>query len=157
MGYQGKEERISQTFFALPTNQEPMKILLVDDHVLFREGLATLLDSQPDLTVTDTAETVAEAVNQTRLSQPDLILMNFNLPDGTGLDATRTILKEYPHMKIVFLTLNEDDERLFEAIRDGARGYLLKNVSVARLLSYVREEGIRERVLAQLMTKFSKN
>ncbi len=114
-----------------------MNILLVDDHTLFREGLASLLDSQPGLTIVGLAESVQNAIVKANELQPDLILMDFGLPDGTGLDAARPILDKYPAMKIVFLTMNEDDERLSEAIQCGGKGYMLKNVPVAKLLSYV--------------------
>lgn len=120
-----------------------MKILLVDDHVLFREGLVSLLNSQPDFQVIGEAGTVQEAITMVRCLKPDLVLMDFGLPDGTGLDATKTILTDYPEIKIVFLTVHEEDDRLFAAIRSGAKGYLLKNVPVAKLLAFLRrvEEG----------------
>ena len=156
MGYRGKE-KISQSALSVPTDCGTMKVLLVDDHVLFREGLTSLLDSQPDLSVIGSAKTAAEAIHKTRVLQPDLVLMDFDLPDGTGLDVTQTILNDHPHTKIIFLTLHEDDEQLFEAIRYGAKGYLLKNVSVTRLLSYLRENGSKRTTHSQLMTKSSKN
>lgn len=115
-----------------------MKVLLVDDHVLFREGLVSLLNSQPDLQVIGEAGSVLEAIVMTRELHPDLVLMDFGLPDGTGLDATQTILADHPEVKIVFLTVHEEDDRLFAAIRCGAKGYLLKNVPVARLLAFLR-------------------
>jgi DNA-binding NarL/FixJ family response regulator len=104
-----------------------MKILLVDDHVLFREGLSSLLSAQPNLTIVGSAKSVNEAIKMSRELKSELILMDFTLPDGTGADAAQTILSENPTVKIVFLTVHDDDERLFEAIRNGAKGYLLKN------------------------------
>lgn len=115
-----------------------MRVLLVDDHVLFREGLAGLLTSQPDFDLVGEAGSVAEAIRLAHDLQPDLVLMDFSLPDGTGLDATRAILADRPDTKIVILTVHEEDERLFAAIRAGARGYLLKSVSVSKLLAYLR-------------------
>jgi DNA-binding NarL/FixJ family response regulator len=115
-----------------------MKILLVDDHVLFRDALAGLLGAQPDLTVVGSASCVKEAIAQACELQPDIILMDFGLPDGTGLEATQGILDELPDAKIIFLTMHEDDERLFDALRSGAKGYLLKNTSVNELLSFIR-------------------
>ena len=111
-----------------------MKLLVVDDHILFREGLVSLISRQPDMQVLGEAGTVAEAVEMARHHKPDLILMDFNLPDGNGLDATRIILAENPQVKIVFLTIYDEDERLFAAVRLGAKGYLLKNIPVAQLL-----------------------
>ncbi len=109
-----------------------MKILIVDDHILFREGIASLFAGQPDLTVIGQANCVQEAVTMANELRPDLILMDFTMPDGTGLDATKAILKTQPATKILFLTVHENDEMLFEAIRMGAVGYLLKNVTVTR-------------------------
>jgi DNA-binding NarL/FixJ family response regulator len=70
--------------------------------------------------------------------QPDLVLMDFQLPNGTGLEAMQTILAGQPEIKIVFLSVHEDDDRLFEIVRNGARGYLLKNTPVSKLLAYLR-------------------
>ncbi|MCL7452913.1 MAG: response regulator transcription factor [Anaerolineae bacterium] len=119
-----------------------MRILLVDDHVLFREGVESLLAAQPDLDVIGEAGSVAEAIALARQFQPELILMDFVLPDGTGLDATTAILADLPQVQIVFLTFHDDDERLFAALRAGAKGYLLKNVSSAELLAKLR--GVRD-------------
>jgi len=113
-------------------------ILVVDDHVLFREGLVSLFQSTADFHVLDQAGTVKEAVEKAFHIKPDIILMDFSLPDGTGLDATRTILQELPECKIIFLTVYETNENLLEAIRLGAKGYLLKNVTGASLLASLR-------------------
>lgn len=115
-----------------------MRILLVDDHVLFREGVTSLLNSQPDMALVGEAGTVAEAIALTKELRPDVVLMDFSLPDGTGLDATKAILDDLPETEIIFLTFHDDDERLFAAIRKGAKGYLLKNVCTAELLKYLR-------------------
>lgn len=138
-----------------------MRILLVDDHVLFREGLVSLLNSQPDLSVVGQAGTVAEAVVMARSLKPDLILMDFGLPDGTGLDATQVILTHVPETRIVFLTVHEEDDRLFAAIRSGAKGYLLKNVPVTRLLAFLRgvergEAAITAMMAGRILEEFSR-
>jgi len=138
-----------------------MKILIVDDHVLFREGLASLIAKQPDLKVVGEAGSVAEAVELSRALKPDMILMDFNLPDGNGLDATQIILADQPNMKIVFLTIYEDDDRLFSAIRSGAQGYLLKNIPVVKLLAALRgliekgEAAITRQMTTRLMEEFT--
>lgn len=129
-----------------------MKILIVDDHTLFREGLVSLIGQQPDLKVVGEAGSVQKALELARKHLPDMILMDFNLPDGTGLDATQAILAEYPQAKIVFLTIYEDDERLFSAIRSGAKGYLLKNIPVAKLLAALRGLERGEAALSRQMT-----
>jgi two-component system nitrate/nitrite response regulator NarL len=128
------------------------KILLVDDHALFREGLASLLAGQPDFAVIGEAGSVQEAIAMARTLRPDLVLMDFTLPDGTGLDATRAILSACPETQIVFLTVHEDDERLFAAVRSGARGYMLKNVPVAKLLERLRGLERAEAAISPAMT-----
>ena len=115
-----------------------MKVLLVDDHVLFREGLSSLLTRLPDIHIIETAETISETVEKAQNSKPDLILMNFNLSDGNGLEAVHTILAECPDTNIVFLTTHDEDERLAEAIRFGALGYLNKSISLKKFLAFIR-------------------
>ena len=111
-----------------------MKILIVDDHILFRDGLVSLLKSNPKYEIIGEAGTVKHAIEQAVRLNPDLILMDFHLPDGDGVEATQAILAQNPHCKIVFLTVSEDDENLFNAIRSGASGYILKNIPVEKLL-----------------------
>jgi DNA-binding NarL/FixJ family response regulator len=118
---------------------QPTRILLVDDHALVREGLVSLLDPQPDLQVVGQAGSMREAIALARSLRPDVILMDFTLPDGTGDEATRLILSTLPETKIVFLTVHDDDERLIAAISAGAMGYLLKSVRSADLLSRLRD------------------
>lgn len=130
-----------------------INILLVDDHILFREGINSLLQGQLDITVVAQAGTVSEAVQLTNQHGPDIVLMDFTLPDGTGLDATRVILAEQPNTKIIFLTVHEEDERLFEAIRSGAKGYLLKNTPTTKLLSFLRGVQQDEAALMPQMVK----
>jgi DNA-binding NarL/FixJ family response regulator len=129
-----------------------MRVLIVDDHVLFSEGLASLLNAQPDFSVVGQAGSVGEAIILARELCPDLILMDFGLPDGTGLEATQAILAERPTTMIVFLTVHEQDERLFAAIRSGAKGYLLKNVPVAKLLAHLRGLERGEAAISPTMT-----
>jgi two-component system, NarL family, response regulator NreC len=116
----------------------PIRILVVDDHALVREGLVSLLDPQPDLQVVGQAGSVREAVALAQCLRPDMVLMDFTLPDGTGEEATRAILATLPATKIVFLTVHDDDARLFAALAAGAIGYLLKSVRSADLLSRLR-------------------
>jgi len=125
----------------------------VDDQALFRQGLASLLRSQPDFVVVGEAGSVSEAVARARELEPDLVLMDFSLPDGTGLDATEAILSQRPGTAIVFLTVHESDDTLFAGIRAGARGYLLKNVRVEKLLGYLRGLRQGEPALAPDMTQ----
>ena len=105
-----------------------MRVLLADDHPLFRDGLATLLRAR-EMEIVGEASNGLEALQQTRLLKPDLILMDVNMPRMNGLEATRLIKTEMPETKIVILTVSDDDENLFEAIKSGAHGYLLKSMA----------------------------
>ncbi|MBI5653188.1 MAG: response regulator transcription factor [Chloroflexi bacterium] len=104
-----------------------MRVLIVDDHPLFRDGLATLLHAR-GMEIVGEANNGAEALEQARALYPDLILMDINMPQMDGLEATRLIKLEMPATKILILTVSDDDENLFEAIKSGAHGYLLKNM-----------------------------
>jgi two-component system NarL family response regulator len=144
-----------------PTGLPPLQLLFVDDHVLFRGGLVRLLAAQPDIKVIGEAGSVREAVALARKLKPDLILMDLSLPDGTGVEATMAILAELPATKIIFLTVHDDDEHLFAAIRAGGMGYLLKNVGATELVSRVRgarngEAAISAQLASRILTEFSR-
>ncbi len=104
-----------------------MRVLLADDHALFRAGLATLLKAW-GLEVVGEAGNGEEAVIRARDVRPDLIFMDINMPGTNGLAATRAIKTEFPDMKVVILTVSDDEQDLFEAIKSGAEGYLLKDL-----------------------------
>lgn len=116
-------------------NDRMQRVLIVDDHALFREGLASVLQNSARYEVIDQAGSVEEGVKKALKLRPDIILMDFSLPDGTGLDATTAILEGYPACKIVFLTIYETDENLLAAIRSGAKGYVLKNITGPSLIA----------------------
>jgi DNA-binding NarL/FixJ family response regulator len=109
--------------------------MVVDDHTIFREGLISLLKQQPDFEVVGEAGLVKEAIEKAINLKPDLILMDIGLPDGNGLDATRQIVRLVSKTSVVILTILESDELLFEAFHAGARGYLLKNTSITKLIA----------------------
>ncbi len=113
-----------------------MKILLVDDHALFRESLQNLLTLH-DYAVVGTAGDGLEALEQTRRLHPDLILMDIEMPVCDGLTATRLIKAEMPEVKIVMLTVDQEDEGLFESFKSGASGYLLKSSRASQLLGHL--------------------
>jgi DNA-binding NarL/FixJ family response regulator len=136
------------------------RVLIIEDHILFRDGLINLFESTPEFEVVGDADTVYEGVEKARNLAPDIILMDFSLPDGTGLDATKIILSEMPQCKIVFLTVHEADEKLFAAIRVGAKGYLPKNVARSDLISSLRaldrdEIAISRKMASHIVEEFS--
>jgi len=121
---------------------EPLRVLLVDDHVLFRKGIASLLSARQDLTVVGEAGDGVEAVKIARETMPDIVLMDVNMPERGGLETVKILKREMPHVQIVMLTVSDDDDDLFAAIKNGARGYLLKNLEPQQL--YKMLDGIRE-------------
>ena len=129
-----------------------IRIVIVDDHALFREGLASIIKLEPDIEVSGLAGSVQEAVEVTRTLKPDIVLMDFTLPDGNGADATRMVLEEHPDCKIIFLTMSDSDENLFAAVRSGAKGYLVKNMSPSKLVTTIRSVQRGESALSRSMT-----
>lgn len=129
-----------------------IRLVIVDDHALFREGLASILRLEPDIEISGLAGSVEEAISVVRNLKPDIVLMDFTLPDGTGADATSAILLEHPDCKIVFLTMSERDENLFSAVRSGAKGYLLKNMNPSKLVTAIRSVQQGESALSRSMT-----
>src|SRR5512140_3096816 len=141
-------------------DEKVRKVLLVDDQILFREGLVSLFNTTTDFEMVGTAGSVHEGIVRALETQPDIILMDFSLPDGTGLDATRAILSKLPDCKIVFLTVYKEDETLFAALRLGAKGYMLKNVNSSDLLSSLRglergENAISRKMMSSVMDEFA--
>jgi len=110
------------------------RILLADDHHLFREGLANILNSQPGFEVVGEANDGLEVLVKARQILPDLILMDIGMPGCDGVEATRQITNELPQIVIVILTVRNEDEKLFQAIKNGAQGYLLKSIRTSELI-----------------------
>ncbi len=114
------------------------RVILADDQVLFREGVAQLLAAQDDVRVVAEAGDGQQAVDLAMSYRPDLILMDINMPRMNGLEATRRIKEALPETRIIILTVSETDDDLFEAIKAGADGYLLKNLKASRLFEKLR-------------------
>ena len=137
------------------------RLILADDHDLFREGLAGLVNAQPDLEVAGQAGDGLEALQLARDLKPALIIMDINMPICDGLEATRLIRAEWPEARIVMLTVHDEDEKLFEAIKAGAQGYMLKSLHSADFLRGVRSALNGEAVLppqlaARLLQEFAR-
>jgi DNA-binding NarL/FixJ family response regulator len=114
------------------------RVLLVDDHPLFRDGVVAALSGADDLDVVGEAETMQSAIEQAALLEPDLVVMDLQLPDGSGVDATRAILAERGDVHVLVMTMSDEDEAVVAAMRAGARGYVVKGSGRADLLHALR-------------------
>ena len=119
-------------------DQGQIKILIADDHALFREGLRSLLEDQRDIEVVGEAEDGLQVEKMAQTLQPDVILMDINMPVIDGVEATRAILQQNNAIGIVVLTMHRQDEYIFDALRAGAKAYLLKDTRSRRLLEVIR-------------------
>lgn len=136
----------------------PIKVLVADDHRLFRQGLIGLMGTRRDLVeVVGEAASGCEAVRLARQLQPDVVLMDIHMPDGDGLQATSHIRRELPRTSVVMLTASELDEHVYEAVRLGAAGYLLKSLDAAELFDLLdgvsRGEAAMTRAMAARVLK----
>ncbi len=118
---------------------QPTKVLIVDDHALFRQGVRNAIERDKEFEVVGEAEDGREALIKARELKPDLILMDINMPHGDGLEAVSAIKRELPNLKIIMLTVHDDDKNLFEAVKRGAEGFLSKNVRAKVLLDSLSE------------------
>jgi DNA-binding NarL/FixJ family response regulator len=118
-------------------SKQPIRILVVDDHKLFREGLTALLNAASETAVVGEAATGQEAIAQAAAVTPDVILMDIQMPDLSGIEATRLILADQPGVGVIVLTMLEDDDSLFAAMCAGARGYILKGADKAEVMRTV--------------------
>lgn len=137
-----------------------MRLLLVDDHALFLEGLRNLLEAR-GVQVLGAAHDGLEALEQTRALHPDVIIMDIQMPRCNGLEATRLIKSEFPDIKIVMLTVSGDDQDLFEAVKSGAAGYVIKNLDAHQffeLLSGLEkgEAPLSPGLAAKIMNEFAR-
>src|SRR5947209_1254658 len=127
---------------------ETFRVLIADDHPLFRDGMRALLTSVPDLDVTGEASTGAEVIKLAEEIHPDVVLMDLKMPGVGGIEATRRILGASPHLRILVGTMFEGDESVFAAVRAGARGYVLKGASPDEMLRAIRAVGSDEAIFS---------
>lgn len=116
-----------------------IKVMITEDQRLMREGLKTLLDLEQDLTVVELAENGKDALEKLPYAQPDVILMDIRMPVMDGVEATRIIKEKYPKVKVLILTTFDDDEFIIEALKNGAVGYILKDLSSEKLVTAIRD------------------
>ncbi len=124
-----------------------IRILLADDHNVLRQGMAQVLNAQPDMTVVAQASNGKEAITLAEQHQPDIILLDINMPEIDGVEAARQITARHPQIGIIILTMYRRDDYVFEAIKAGARGYLLKEVELDELLAAIRSVAQGEAVI----------
>ncbi len=139
---------------------EPIRTMIVDDHALFRRGLEMVLDSEPDIELVGQASDGTEAVEKAAESLPDVVLMDIRMPRSNGIEACRAMKEAAPSAKIVILTISDEEEDLFEAIRAGASGYLLKDIPLDEVADTVRavhggQSLINPSMAGKLLTEFA--
>ncbi|HWR39963.1 MAG TPA: response regulator transcription factor [Patescibacteria group bacterium] len=137
-----------------------VRVLIVDDHLLSRKGIASILSPQSMFEIVGEATSGPEALEKSRELMPDLILMDIRMPGGSGLEATRLIKEEMPYIKIVILSISDDVQDFFEAIKKGAQGYLLKNMEPEYWLDYINaivqgDAPISRVLAAKILQEFS--
>jgi two-component system NarL family response regulator len=120
------------------TFADPIRVLVVDDHALFRRGLEMVLEQEPDIEVVGEASDGTEAVEQATETTPDVVLMDVRMPRRGGIDACTAIKDAVPSTKIIMLTISDEEADLYDAIKAGAMGYLLKEISIEEVASAIR-------------------
>ncbi len=130
-----------------------IRVLIADDHLLFRDGLRALLTSAPEMELVGEATTGEEAVTLAENLQPDVILMDIQMPGISGIDATRRIVQMSPHVGVLVVTMFEDDHLVFAAMRAGARGYILKGANHAEMLRAIRAVGSGEAIFSPTIAR----
>lgn len=141
--------------------EQPIRIMVVDDQLLVRQGIRTILDLEEDMEVVATAANGTQAIREAQHHHPDVILMDLNMPEMDGVASTRQILQEIPDCRIIILTVFDDDNHVFEGVLAGAMGYLMKDVSADELIQAVRavargDAMITPKVAVKLLKEFGR-
>jgi DNA-binding NarL/FixJ family response regulator len=144
----------------VPDEPEQLRVLVVDDHALFRRGLEMVLDGEPDVEVVGEAADGLEAVRRAQELMPDVVLMDVRMPGQSGIEATREIHDLLPHTRILMLTVSEEEADLFEALKSGATGYLLKEIATDEVADAIRaavagQSRISPAMSSKLLTEFT--
>ena len=142
------------------TSDEAIRVLIVDDHALFRRGLQMVLEGENDIDVVGEASDGHEAIERAETTTPDVVLMDVRMPKRTGIEATRAIKDTLPSTKILMLTISDEEADLYEAIKAGASGYLLKEISIEEVADAVRavhagQSLISPSMASKLLTEFA--
>ncbi len=127
---------------------EIFRVLIADDHVLFRDGMRALLAAAPDLELVGEASTGQEAVDLSAQLRPDVVVMDIQMPGTSGIEATRRIVEQYPQIRVLIVTMFEDDNTVFAAMRAGARGFVLKGANYNEMLRAIRAVGSSEGIFS---------
>jgi len=144
----------------MPISDEPIKVLIVDDHALFRRGLAMVLENEKDIELVGEAGDGAEAITITTDKMPDVVIMDVGMPKRGGIEATSQIKELSPHTKVVMLTNHDEEADLYDSIKAGASGYLLKEISIEEIANAIRavhagQSMISPSMASKLLTEFS--
>lgn len=136
----------------MDTNNKPISVLLVDDHTLFRSGIRSLLQRNPDFTIVGEASDGVEGIKRAKQLRPDVVLLDLNMPGMSGLETLQLLLQDCPDTAVIMLTVSEEAQDLTAALQAGARGYLIKNIDADYLVRAIRRAAAGESVLAEAMT-----
>jgi DNA-binding NarL/FixJ family response regulator len=154
------DEQLEATEAPAPISDEPIRVLIVDDHALFRRGLVMVLEQEKDIDLVGEAGDGAEAVNIAQDTMPDVVLMDVRMPRRGGIEATSQIKAIAPHTKILMLTISDEEADLYDAIKAGASGYLLKEISIEEVANAIRQvhagqSMISPSMASKLLTEFA--
>ncbi|MEE2040146.1 response regulator transcription factor [Nocardiopsis sp. CT-R113] len=143
-----------------PTTPPPIRVMVVDDHALFRRGLVSVLDEEEDINVVGEAGRGSDAVQLATYARPDVVLMDVWMPGSSGIDACTQIRQKAPHTRFIMLTMSDDNSDLFDALKAGATGYLLKEIAVTDIARAVRviaggQSFINPRMATKLIGEFA--